>query len=219
VSPRAGLEGRVDSGFGDPAALPRVNWVGDMSDAAVELARTRDVAVACVGSDPIGNAGWGLVSSAHEGKEGVDRTEITLTPMYFRGEPQYWFGHGLSYATFAYRDLRLSADRLEAGGTLALHFELANTSRRPGEEVVQLYARRPESQLQRPRRQLCGFARVELPAGAVRTIEFELPAAELAHWDPVEHAWALEPGRVELEISSSAANDAIKLTGTVELAA
>ncbi len=57
-----------------------VNWAGDMSDAAVELARGKDVAVVCVGNHPEGNAGWGVVTSPSEGKEAVDRKQIVLQP-------------------------------------------------------------------------------------------------------------------------------------------
>jgi beta-glucosidase len=80
VSPREGLE-RAASG-GPPPAASRfgVNWVGDMSDAAVELAKRQDIAVVCVGNHPEGNAGWAVVNSASEGKEAVDRKTITLPP-------------------------------------------------------------------------------------------------------------------------------------------
>ena len=80
VSPREGLE-RAASG-GPPPAASRfgVNWVGDMSEAAVELAKRQDVAVVCVGNHPEGNAGWAVVNSPSEGKEAVDRKAITLPP-------------------------------------------------------------------------------------------------------------------------------------------
>ncbi|HKZ32548.1 MAG TPA: glycoside hydrolase family 3 C-terminal domain-containing protein [Vicinamibacteria bacterium] len=80
VSPREGLE-RAASG-GPPPAASRfgVNWVGDMSEAAVELAKRQDVAVVCVGNHPEGNAGWEVVTSPSEGKEAVDRRQITLPP-------------------------------------------------------------------------------------------------------------------------------------------
>lgn len=74
VSPRAGIEaamGRGDAG---------VNWVGNMSEAAIEMARTRDAVIVCVGNHPESDAGWAVVSSPSEGKEGIDRKEIVLQP-------------------------------------------------------------------------------------------------------------------------------------------
>jgi beta-glucosidase len=78
VSPREGLE-RAAAGGAAPAA-PRfnVNWAADTSDAAVELARRQQVAIVCVGNHPEGNAGWQVVTSPGEGKEAVDRKELTL---------------------------------------------------------------------------------------------------------------------------------------------
>ncbi len=80
VSPREGIE---DTANPDPWPAPQrvgVRWVGDMSDAAVELARRSHVAIVCVGNHPEGNASWGVVTSTSEGKEGIDRKAITLPP-------------------------------------------------------------------------------------------------------------------------------------------
>ena len=78
VSPREGLERAAVSGPPPAPSSFGVNWVADMSDVAVEQARTRDVAVVCVGSHPEGNAGWAVVDSPSQGKEAVDRQAITL---------------------------------------------------------------------------------------------------------------------------------------------
>jgi beta-glucosidase len=80
VSPREGIEAvaRGPQGTGPQATGPGVAWAADTSDAAVELARRREVAVVCVGSHPEGNASWAQVTSPGYGKEGVDRKEITL---------------------------------------------------------------------------------------------------------------------------------------------
>jgi beta-glucosidase len=71
ISPRDGIERVAGDGIG-------VGWVGDMSDAAVELCKSRDVVVVCVGNHPEGNASWGRVSSPSEGKEAVDRKSLDL---------------------------------------------------------------------------------------------------------------------------------------------
>ncbi len=79
ISPREGIE-RVANPVPFGPNRVGVNWAGDMSDAAVELARGKDVAVVCVGNHPEGNAGWGVVTSPSEGKEAVDRKQIALQP-------------------------------------------------------------------------------------------------------------------------------------------
>jgi beta-glucosidase len=80
VSPREGIENAANRTPTPGASRPGVNWVGDMSEAAIEMARERDVAVVCVGNHPEGNAGWEVVTSPSEGKEAVDRKAITLPP-------------------------------------------------------------------------------------------------------------------------------------------
>ena len=84
------------------------------------------------------------------------------TYMYFKGEPLYPFGFGLSYTTFRYANLKLSAPRLASGGTLEVSVDLTNTGTRAGDEVVQLYVKHPHSKVDRPHQQLAGFARVTL---------------------------------------------------------
>jgi beta-glucosidase len=306
VSPRGGIE-RVANPEPPPAeGSIGVNWVGDMSDAAVELARTRDVAVVCVGNHPEGNAGWEVVTSPSEGKEAVDRKQITLPPgqeelvrrvhaansntvvvlianfpvtlpwasanattilhmthasqelgnaladvlfgdanpggrlaqtwprsldqlppmmdydirrgrtyMYLRGEPQYAFGYGLSYTTFAYADLRASGDTIGQDRATAVSVDVTNTGARAGDEVVQLYARHPGSRVERPLKQLRGFQRLTLRPGETRTVTMRLTAADLAYWDSGRHAWVVEPGRVELMVGPSSADADLKLRRTL----
>jgi beta-glucosidase len=79
--------------------------------------------------------------------------------------PQWPFGHGLSYTTFAYSDLRLSADSIEAGDSVAVTVSVRNTGARAGDEVVQLYLRDVAASVTRPLRSLKGFARISLQPG------------------------------------------------------
>ena len=90
------------------------------------------------------------------------------TYMYFQGEPQYAFGYGLSYTTFAYANLRTSAPSLARGGAIDVSVDVTNTGSRAGDEVVQLYVRYPESKVERPLKQLRGFQRVTLAPGETR---------------------------------------------------
>jgi beta-glucosidase len=135
--------------------------------------------------------------------------------MYFRGDPLFPFGYGLSYTTFAMEGLRTSAPTLVADGAIDVSVDVRNTGTRAGDEVVQLYARYPDSRVDRPMKQLRGFSRVSLAGGESRTVTLRLAAADLAYWDAARHTWTLEPGRVELLVGSSSADADLKLRQTV----
>jgi beta-glucosidase len=93
------------------------------------------------------------------------------TYRYFTGEPLFPFGHGLSYTTFAYRDLRVPAE-VQAGDTVRVSVEVANTGSRAGEEVVQLYVTDVDATVPVPIRTLAGLQRIALAAGERRTVTF-----------------------------------------------
>jgi beta-glucosidase len=98
-------------------------------------------------------------------------------------EPLYEFGHGLSYATFAYGTPRLSAATMRAGDTLRVDVEVVNTGRVAGEDVVQLYVRDEVASIARPVRELRGFRRVRLEPGERRTVRFAIDIRDLAFYD------------------------------------
>src|SRR5205823_1890650 len=84
------------------------------------------------------------------------------TYRFFTGTPLYPFGYGLSYTSFAYQNLRTSADTLAAGDTLTVRVDVTNTGKRAGDEVVQLYVRHLGSSVARPREDLRGYKRITL---------------------------------------------------------
>jgi beta-glucosidase len=135
--------------------------------------------------------------------------------MYFEGEPQYHFGHGLSYTTFALANLRMSSATLTRGDAVDVRVEVTNTGARTGDEVVQLYVRYPASAVARPRKQLRGFQRVHLAPGQTTSVTLRLAAADLAYWDPSQHTWVVEPGPVELLVGRSSADADLTLRQTV----
>jgi beta-glucosidase len=102
------------------------------------------------------------------------------TYRYFRGEPLYPFGHGLSYTTFEYEDLRLSADTIPPERALTIQVDVVNTGKRAGDEVVQLYITYPDTSPRNPIHQLRGFIRVHLGAGESGKVAFTLEPADLA---------------------------------------
>jgi beta-glucosidase len=92
---------------------------------------------------------------------------------------------------------------------------VTNTGSRPGDEIVQLYVRYPESKVDRPLKQLRGFARVTLAPGETRAVSLRLAAADLAYWDVARHTWSVEPGRVELMVGPSSSDRELRLRRTV----
>jgi beta-glucosidase len=137
------------------------------------------------------------------------------TYRYFTGTPLYPFGYGLSYTTFAYKNLRTSADRMTANDTLTVRVDVTNTGKHAGDEVVQLYTRHVGSKVSRPNKDLRGFRRVSLAPGETKTVSLSLPARSLAYWNPNTHAWVVEPDQVAIEIGTSSSD--IRLTKTISV--
>jgi beta-glucosidase len=101
------------------------------------------------------------------------------TYRYFSGDPLYPFGYGLSYAHYAYANLKLSKTSLAAGDPLAVDLDLTNQSQRAGDEVVELYLNFPPT-AGAPIRALRGFERVHLPAGTTRHVHLDLSSRDLS---------------------------------------
>ena len=125
------------------------------------------------------------------------------TYMYFRGEPLYPFGYGLSYTTFQYTNLTLSSPTVSAGGAVTISVDIKNTGQRRGDEVAQLYIRQPQSKVDRPQQELKGFQRITLEPNEVRTVRFPIRADALAWWNDRQHRFEVEVEPVELLVGSS----------------
>ncbi|MEI6877199.1 MAG: glycoside hydrolase family 3 C-terminal domain-containing protein, partial [Spirochaetota bacterium] len=135
------------------------------------------------------------------------------------GKPvRFPFGFGLSYTTFEYTDLRLSAARISANSVagfplLTATVNVRNTGRMAGSEVLQIYVRDLKSAVYRPDRELKGFAKVHIPAGEARTVSIALDRRSFAFFDPGQSAWIVEEGEFEILVCASAED--IRLKGTV----
>ncbi len=121
------------------------------------------------------------------------------TYRYFRGEPLFPFGHGLSYTTFAYSNLRFSAESIKAGDSLTVSVDVQNTGQRAGDEVVQLYISDVEASVRVPIRQLQGFTRINLQPGEVRTLDFDLQPEQFALVDN-QGERIVEPGQFQISV-------------------
>ena len=284
----------------------KVNYASE-GEAAIEIARTSDVAIVCVGNHPNGGFAtvWAKVSVPSEGREAVDRQSITLeqeelirgvfavnpktivvlkssfpyainwtqenvpaivhmalngqeegnalasvlfgdynpggrlvqtwprsleqlppmmdydirhgrTYMYFRDTPLYPFGYGLSYTTFAYRDLKISPSSLSSTGKMDVSVIVKNTGRRAGDEVVQLYVKHLNSKVARPLKELKAFTRVHLGAQEERVVTLSVPASRLAYWNVQTNGWVVEKDRVEITVGGSSVDERIRKTVKVE---
>jgi len=120
------------------------------------------------------------------------------TYRYFRGEPLYPFGHGLSYSSFAYSGLSLAATTIQAGQGAVASVLVQNTSQRDGDEVVQLYVGFPQAE-GAPLRALRAFARVHLKAGESRRVRLVLGKRDLSHVD-AQGRHVITPGRYTLSV-------------------
>jgi beta-glucosidase len=125
------------------------------------------------------------------------------------------FGHGLSYTTFEYGNLELSAEDFRDVDGLQVSLEVTNTGERPGKEVIQLYVSDPEAALPRPPKELKGFAKVALEPGETGMVTFKLEARDFSYYDPAYGSWVRETGAFEILVARSAAD--IRLRRTVHM--
>ncbi len=118
-------------------------------------------------------------------------------------EPLFPFGHGLSYTTFAYSDLRAPATVM-MGQPIEVAVDVKNTGSRAGEETVQLYVGdEATTAVVRPVRELKAFRKVRLDPGQTMTVRFTLQPRDLAYYDEHQAAWVSTPGKHRIEIGSS----------------
>jgi beta-glucosidase len=120
------------------------------------------------------------------------------TYRYFRGQPLYEFGYGLSYSVFGYNNLKLSTERLEAGQPLTVEADVRNTSKVAGDEVVELYLQYPPS-ASAPIRALKGFQRVHFLPSETKHVRFRLGPRDLSQvTEKGEHV--VLPGRYSVSV-------------------
>ncbi|MFF3316025.1 glycoside hydrolase family 3 protein [Streptomyces sp. NPDC003035] len=129
--------------------------------------------------------------------------------------PAFWFGHGLGYTTWEYETVD-APTKIAAGEAFTVRVRLRNTGVRAGREVVQVYAARPGSAVERPVRWFAGWAAVGAEAGRAVTAEVEVPARALRHWSEEERAWSTEPGPYRLMVGRSAGDPRWEGTVSVE---
>jgi beta-glucosidase len=143
-----------------------------------------------------------------------DYSMADRTYRYFKGNPLYPFGYGLSYTTFAYSNLSVPNPKVKPIQPVLVSVEVQNTGNLSGDEVVQLYLHDKEASTPRPIKALKGFRRISLAPGEKKTVQFMLTAEDLSMVD-AEGKWVVEPGQFELLVGASSGD--IRLKSTFEV--
>jgi beta-glucosidase len=137
------------------------------------------------------------------------------TYLYSKEKPLYAFGFGLSYTTFAYEGLSLSAPKANAEGTVHVTVKVKNTGKRAGDEVVQLYVQHLDSKVERPQLELKGFRRVRIGPGAEKNVTMDLKPRDLAYWDAAAHEWRVE--KEPVRILAGGSSDKLPVQATLQV--
>ena len=135
------------------------------------------------------------------------------TYLYFKHQPLFPFGFGLTYTEFKYSDLKTDKKSVAKDEIVNVSFTVKNTGNFDSDEVPQLYASFPDSKVERPLKALKGFCRVPVRKGESVNVTIPVKASDLTYWDINKKAWVLEPGRINFEIGPSSAD--ARLKGTI----
>jgi beta-glucosidase len=194
-----------------------VNWADENLPAILEAwypgqAGGRAVAEALFGdTNPGGRLPVTFYKSVEQLPPFEDYAMAGRTYRYFKGEPLYPFGHGLSYTTFEYQDLSLSHDRLAGPEIVRVSCEVANTGKMTGDEVVQVYLRDDEASTPVPRHSLAGFKRIRLTPGRAARVTCDIQPKQLAVVDN-KGRWVIEPGTFTIFVGGGQPGEAAGLS-------
>jgi len=163
-----------------------VNWANDHANAILDAWYSGEEGGTAIAESLAGvnNPAGRLPVTFYKGTEQLpdfeDYNMKNRTYRYFTGEPLYPFGYGLSYSTFEYSGLKLSNPQLQAGSPLGVEVDVKNTSKRDGDEVVQVYISFPKI-AGAPLKALRGFTRVHLKAGEQQHVKLTLSPRDLSY--------------------------------------
>jgi beta-glucosidase len=139
--------------------------------------------------------------------------------MYFNGDVTYPFGYGLSYQRFSYSHLRVDRGPVDANGTLHVTADVTNRGPTSGETVPQLYVSTPfePAAAQRPSKRLEGFQKLTVAPHQTKRVGFSVPVSKLAFFDQTAGTYKVDPGRYELQLSTSSADSGILARASVRV--
>jgi beta-glucosidase len=139
------------------------------------------------------------------------------TYRYFDGKPLYAFGHGLSYSSFAYKNILLNKEAMQQSDSLEISLDVKNTGKIMANEVVQIYVRPEDAQPLDAIKNLRAFKSVELKPGESRTLKFDLLAArDFTYYDEEQKSYRVRPGDYEIQVGASSSDIRLKETIRIE---
>jgi beta-glucosidase len=130
-------------------------------------------------------------------------------------KPLFPFGYGLSYTTFAYKNLKISSPSTDQDPQVSVTFDLTNTGDRGGAEVAEVFVGDKHAPVPRPVKELKGFQKVNLSPGETKTVTLKLDGRAFSYYDVAKHGWAIAPGDFDVYVARSASD--VQLTGKVTL--
>ncbi len=203
---------------GGPLAIPELARKAPAILDGFYLGEETGTAVASVlfgDANPAGRLPWtvpratGTVPVYYDHKPSAERPYLFETP-----GPLWAFGHGQSYTTFRYDPVKVRPARIAPDGQTTVSVNVTNTSKRAGDEVVQLYVHDVVASITRPVKELRGFARIHLEAGETKRVDFKLGPADLGLWN-LDMKRVVEPGKFDLMVGASSAD--IRQRATLEV--
>jgi beta-glucosidase len=133
----------------------------------------------------------------------------------FDAEPEFCFGHGLSYTSFEYKNIVTEIQEEDKNVTVRIHVTIKNTGKREGAEILQVYVADKQASAQRPAHELKGFTKVFLQEGEERNVTITLHEEAFGFYNPERQCFITEPGEFEIQIGSSSRD--IRLTKNIKL--
>jgi len=195
-------------GDAEPAGRLPMSWPRSVGQIPIHYAHEKT-------GRPATTGGSLTTETADIGLHGPGNVEDKYTSKYLDLDlgPQFAFGHGSGYATFAHAPAALPAAsisgvELDAGATLTLSLEVANTSARTGDEVVQVFLEDVVASVAPPVRRLVAFERRTIEPGRTEVFEFEIGRDQLGFWTtaPSTPAFVVEPGLFRLHVGATLAS-------------
>jgi beta-glucosidase len=135
------------------------------------------------------------------GYRGYDKNKVA---------PQFPFGFGLSYTTFSYSDLKITALGKDAGAIVEVSFQVENVGDREGAEIAEVYVGDPQDGPPRPLKELKGFAKIKLKPGEKKQVSVKLDRRAFSYYDTSKHAWYAPAGEYGVLVGSSSADIRLK---------
>jgi beta-glucosidase len=130
-------------------------------------------------------------------------------------KPLFPFGYGLSYSSFAYKNLNVAPTAARSNQPVTVAFDVTNTGSRPAAEVAQLYVGEVHASVPRPVKELKGFSRVELNPGETRHVSISLDQRAFSYYDTAGKNWKVNPGQFAIYVGKSAQD--VQLTGKIDI--